>query len=529
MGFCELSPKQVFLREATGLVRSFSGRDAFLISSAALIPSLWSYSSQIAFVTGAYPGADWIVSLNLGMLFTIPLAIVYVLLAIAMPRSGGDYVWISRGINGPVGFISGWSLWIAFCAIVGTIAFINSTVVLPISLVIFGYTLNSQGLVGLATTVATPVNGFVLALALIIFCSLLAGLSSRVFSRAMGVLFILIVLGAIMSVYVLATSSHADFVNVVNGYGGTNMTYDGIITQAQASGWSYAPISLSQTLASIPLGFFLWVGMNFCAPAAGEIRNVPRSMSLAIFGSLFAAWIVNMIGTQLSVNVVGYQFTQAAFALGSNWPLAAPPWMPLFVSMLAHNFIVLVLIQIGWLLTFVWGISGYLLASTRYVFAFSFDRAFPARFADISDRFHFPVKAAILNTVCSTIFLILASFTSLIGLLLNSTVILGVVWFLGSAAAVILPLKKKELTKPLPGSNWKLPLTSIIGFISMVLMAIMIYYGFTTPAMGPSTLQADLVLAVIYISGLVLYIASSIYNKRNGVDLKLVYSEIPPE
>jgi amino acid transporter len=463
------------------------------------------------------------------MLFTIPLAIVYVLLAIAMPRSGGDYVWITRGINGALGFISGWSLWIAFCAIIGTIAFINSTVVLPISMVIFGYSLGNQGLVGLASTVATPVNGFLLALALIIFCSLVAGLNPRIFGRAMSVLFVLIVLGAILSVYVLATSSHADFVNVINGYGGTNMTYDGIIAEAQASGWAYAPISVSATFASIPLGFFLWVGMNFCAPAAGEIRNVRRSMGFAILGALFVAWIVNVIGTQLSVNVVGYEFTQAAFAVGSKWPLAAPPWMPLFVSMLTRNSIVLVFIQIGWLLTFVWGISGYLLASTRYVFAFSFDRAFPVLFADISDRFHFPVKAAILNTVCSTIFLVLASFTSLIGLLLNSTVILGVVWFLGSAAAVILPFRKKELMKPLPGSSWKIPLTSIIGFISMVLMAIIVYFGFVTPSMGPSTPQALFVLVMIYVLGLVVYFVSSVYNKRHGVDLKLVYSEIPPE
>ncbi|HYW01424.1 MAG TPA: hypothetical protein VE862_08140 [Candidatus Acidoferrum sp.] len=37
--------------------------------------------------------------MHIGLLISIPLAITYTLLAASMPRSGGDYVWISRTIK----------------------------------------------------------------------------------------------------------------------------------------------------------------------------------------------------------------------------------------------------------------------------------------------------------------------------------------------------------------------------------------------------------------------------------------------
>jgi len=524
-----MTASKPFLREATGLVREFSWFEAFLISSSVVLPSLWSYASQIAFVATAVPGADWVLSEHLGLLFTLPLAIVYVLLSMSMPRSGGDYVWITRGVHPVIGFISGWSFWISLLAIVGIEGFINSTVVLPIALVSFGYALGNQFLVGLATTVATPVNGFLLGLMLILVSSVIAGLSAKIFSRVMTILFILIMLSAFLSFYVLGSSSHIAFQNAVNGYGGTNMTYNGIINQAQSSGWSYVPLSFSLTLMSVPLAVLLYNGQNFAAAASGEIKNVKSNMRYAILGSLIFAWVLNIIGTQLSVNVVGYQFVQASLALGSNWPLAAPPWMPLFVSMLTNNFPILFLIQLGWLLTFFWNIPGFLLVATRYVFAFSFDRALPSKLADINDRFHFPLKAAILNTILATVFLILASFTPYLGIFLNSVAIWSVVWFMGSVVAVILPYKKKQLVSFLPGAGWKIPLLTIVGAISMIFMAANFYFSVTTPAIGPSTIQADAILATIFVSGLVVYVLAYTYNKRRGIDLNMVYSEVPPE
>jgi amino acid transporter len=163
------------------------------------------------------------------------------------------------------------------------------------------------------------------------------------------------------------------------------------------------------------------------------------------------------------------------------------------------------------------------------VFAFSFDNAFPSRFADIDEKFHFPVKAMILNIVVAALFLVLATFTSFLGIFLNGVAIWSIVWLFGSIVAIVLPYKKKDLVSFLPGARWKVPFLTIVGLVSAILMAVNFFFSVTTPALGPSTPQADAVLATIFVVGLVIYWASYSYNKNKGIDLKLVYSEIPPE
>jgi amino acid transporter len=244
---------------------------------------------------------------------------------------------------------------------------------------------------------------------------------------------------------------------------------------------------------------------------------------------LFFAWILNVIGTILSLNLVGYQFTQASLALGSKWPLVAPPWMPLFMSMVTHNMVVLLVIQFGWLLCFFWNLSSFLLVATRYVFAFSFDRAFPTMFSNISERFHNPLNSTILNFILAIVFLAIATYTPFIGLFLNSVAIWSVVWFLASLSAIILPYKKKDIASSLPGARWPIPLIAIVGAVSMIFMAANLYFSVTTPSIGPSTPQADSILVGIFVAGIVVYLINYFYQKRKGFDLNMAYAEIPPE
>jgi len=63
----------------------------------------------------------------------------------------------------------------------------------------------------------------------------------------------------------------------------------------------------------------------------------------------------------------------------------------------------------------------------------------------------------------------------------------------------------------------------------MVFMAANFFFSVTTPAIGPSTPQADAILAAIFITGLVVYAIMYMRNKSKGINLNMVYSEIPPE
>ncbi len=98
----------LFVRKATGLVRSWSVFDAFiyaLFSINLITLGLYSFSQMYYFGGGLVP------ALIVSALFIFFEVVVYAALIAVMPRSGGDYVWQSRILGGAVGFIlavTGW-------------------------------------------------------------------------------------------------------------------------------------------------------------------------------------------------------------------------------------------------------------------------------------------------------------------------------------------------------------------------------------------------------------------------------------
>ena len=98
----------LFVRKATGLVRSWSVMDAFvyaLFSINLITLGLYSFSQMYYFEGGM------VNALIVSAIFIFFEVVVYAALISVMPRSGGDYVWQSRILGGAVGFIlavTGW-------------------------------------------------------------------------------------------------------------------------------------------------------------------------------------------------------------------------------------------------------------------------------------------------------------------------------------------------------------------------------------------------------------------------------------
>src|SRR5258708_2326194 len=98
----------LFVRKASGLVRSWSVFDAFIYATFSInlitlglfiFSYAWFFQGSLA--TGVV----------LGAIFTVFEVIVYASLISAMPRAGGDYVWQSRILNRGIGFVltvTGW-------------------------------------------------------------------------------------------------------------------------------------------------------------------------------------------------------------------------------------------------------------------------------------------------------------------------------------------------------------------------------------------------------------------------------------
>src|ERR671933_2835095 len=110
---------ELFTRNATGLVRELSAFDAFnLVFSAVLIPV--GITQFMGFAPQFWPHANMLVSFAIATPLVACFGLVYLYFTVVMPRSGGDYVWVSRTLHPSLGFIVNFSLtfvfltWVAF-------------------------------------------------------------------------------------------------------------------------------------------------------------------------------------------------------------------------------------------------------------------------------------------------------------------------------------------------------------------------------------------------------------------------------
>lgn len=92
---------EVFTRKTSGLVRVMSPYSAFAYNVLAIgILFPWVYLTA----SYAFPRANIPLGIIITGILLIPMWFCYSHLAASMPRSGGDYVFQSRILSGPVGF-----------------------------------------------------------------------------------------------------------------------------------------------------------------------------------------------------------------------------------------------------------------------------------------------------------------------------------------------------------------------------------------------------------------------------------------
>src|SRR6266849_5759290 len=198
----------LFLRNATGLVKSWSTFDAFVYSfwSVNLITlGLYGMSYVYTVPDGQLLGAI----LLFGVLTTF-LVITYAMLVSVMPRTGGDYAWQSRVLGGGLGFVlsmTGWwftlFLWAPIYANILVVQFFA-----PLA-----YTVGSSGV----ATFFTSQNGsFVSCLIVLAFVSVVVTLGMEVYARIQKVCFWIGLAGLAVMIFLLLINDQTSFQNAVN-------------------------------------------------------------------------------------------------------------------------------------------------------------------------------------------------------------------------------------------------------------------------------------------------------------------------
>jgi APA family basic amino acid/polyamine antiporter len=519
----------LFVRKATGLVRELTIFDTFnMVFGAVLVPL--GITGLMGFAPSFWPGANLLVALVVATPFVACFGLTYVYFTIMMPRSGGDYVFLSRTVHPSVGFVVNFSLTFVFLS---WIAF-SPTVMLPILASSLAYTAGWT-----AQWLVAPGKGEIMLVATIMAVGYTALMLLRVrwAARFMAVMFVLVWAGMAVWFILMLVGTRAGFVHRWNTESGT--TYASVLHEASHLGFTPAAgIAWVATLFAITYVYQGYTGFHWTGYFAGEIQNIRRSANISIMGGLFASAAAYVVGVALVYKYYGTHFFASVVYLGlgsgsSHYKLGFAPYVSALIRFLPGPRFLLIFAALAFVLAVFWWIpAGYMLG-TRNLFAWSFDGLAPTGVTTVSDRFHTPVVATILIGCVVELLSFLNIYEGFNAFLLNILALMGVCFIVVSVAAVFVPWRHPELHALAPGWARRrllgLPLIVPIALASAAAWAFVVWAAFHSGFGGSLTWGP---MSKVFLApgiGVVWYLIAWTYRRRKGVDLAKVFREIPPE
>src|SRR2546428_231883 len=541
----------VFLRKATGLVREVSLIDALIMNTLGMNVAVGAVFLFLQ-APANFPNGSMLVAVVIGtLLMAFTLLWVYSEFAAAMPRSGGDYVFVSRALHPFLGWLLSWSqgLWLIFFWI-GFNAWFALTFAAPVAL----------STISVATGQDTWMNG---ANALISSFSFL-GITTQWWVLIFGTLinvafgalllfgnrsywrwqrwFFLFAGGSILIAALLLIFRGTDIPSAWNTFAAKagGIPFEKVIPTAQSNGYTVpSGFDFGQTLLMLPWVFFVVGYAQGSAQIGGEVKRAARSQRIAmvggvlINGAVLALLVILFTGAlgQQWIGSLGYLANNAADKLGL--PGTLTPGFNFIVSLLTQNVVILLIIGIGFVFWALLGTPLSELQATRYMLAWALDRTVPKRLGDVSERFHTPVNGIVLATVTGEIALIalvVNSQASLLGALLAQIA----AFILVSIAGIVFPYRLKSTWESAGrGRIFGIPTVTLAGIGGVLLLGGFLYEVLFN-SLGNATFAVTRPISLIFmiaapIIRVVWYLAAHFAHPSRGLDLALADKELPPE
>ncbi|AEE93173.1 conserved hypothetical protein [Acidianus hospitalis W1] len=485
-----------FLRESTGLVKEFSAVDAFALNFSFLGPA--AGVSYPLFVSAFLPNSSWILSVILGAVLMIPLVLNYYLLNALIPRSAGDYIYVSRAFGPFAGSILGMSLLMSFMMGFPVLAMLEVIMVIVPGLQAIGYSLGNEALINFANSILSSSLNLFVTTTLIVLIAFLLSSSERYYARTFRYLTFLQIIGTVTMIYGLLTFHY--------------------------SGVSLDPKLNTQTFALSSI-FVLSLFAFANAPSffAGEIKKNRKSFLAGYLLSYTVATIfVLLLIISLEIGIGKENYVSAVIS-GWNLPISTSSLLSFGVLPFIHYPAIVMII-------FVTALSWYLLyaminvgASSRILFSLSFDRLLPAFLADVKRGV--PFNALLLSFLVSMIF-------NYVEVYLGYSISFAIdgLWFViwNYLIVAIASIKFYKLDKRVLYTS----ISSVIALSAVVFTTL--YYGIVNSTFGGVIFEGNFAFDIISIfippiTGAVTFVISQKVRSKQGIKLSLIYKEIPPE
>jgi basic amino acid/polyamine antiporter, APA family len=438
-----------------------------------------------------------------GALPAVLAGLAYAMLASAMPRAGGSYVFASRGLSPYLGFVASFSQWFSLSVVMGVVSFLLAPFLRDIAVAL--------GWDGVAGALTRGDVRLTVGLIVLWAATALNLLGVRAYERLMvPLMFLTLALG---SVVIVAGFSYdqGDFLRAINPTGTPEMR-------------AVVVSPLGQTLLpGAVLLFASFIGFDSIAQAGGEARRPGRDLPLAIFLAVGGVALFYFLFTAAVYHTVPWSYVASeaqrrdVTAPGLLGVVLPPAWTVVIVASAS--------------VALIKDLPAMLLGVSRLMFAWAEDGIFPASVAAVHPRFRTPHVAILLSAGMATL--------SVIGCQVAGNWFLGVdilvtsmlINFLLMALAVLaLPSRNPAIAAAitvLPSRGHQV----LVATAGVVVLAIFLAVHTWRDLASPAAWYFKSTPLWIIVMGLatVVYAREMRRLKARGVDIAARFLALPPE
>lgn len=430
--------------------------------------------------------------------------LAYAILASAMPRAGGSYVYASRGLSPYLGFVASFSQWFALCVAIGVVSYVLVPFIRDIAVA-------AHWPETAATLDSNPVR---LTISLgVLWAAVVANLRGIVFYQRLVVplMFLTFTLGGVVIV--------AGFWFDAGDFPAALMSREGRAIPDMPG--TLAPWTFMSASAVL---FASFIGFDAIAQAGGEAKQPGRSLPLAIglavgsvamFYLLFTAAVYHAVPWQYVADEAMRRDVTAPGLLGYLLP---PFWTVVIVSAAA--------------VALAKDLPAMLLATSRLMFAWAEDGIFPRAVAAVHPRHRTPHVAVLASGGMATMGVLGSHLAGDFFLGVDILVTAMLVNFLLMAVSVLtLPRRNPALARDitvLPNPAYRVPLA---------VLAVVVIGGFfavhtikdLTAAAAAWYFRSTWLWVAVMAAGTIIYWREVRILKAAGVDLRARFAALPPE
>ena len=376
----------------------------------------------------------------LGGLQMLAGALTYAELGAAMPKAGGQYVFLREAYGQLPGFLFGWIAFVAYIS--GTNAAIAVAVAEHVGS--FYPSLSTQNII-IGVGSFSISGGQIFALALIMILSIINYLGI-VFGKWVQNIFTVLKIGSIL-LFALAglfisTGNHIDM-----SLNTTNMSIGSILT-----GMGIALVAVNWTVG----------GWEYITFAAGEIKNPKRNLPLAlIIGT------VTILTLYFLVNIAYLKVLPMDSLIGEI-KVGEMTARSLYGPGIGGLFVLVIIVSMFGAL------NGNILVGSRVYYAMAKDHLFFSKAADVHPKFHTPGNAIIIQGFWAAALTLTGTFEELITLVVFVNFMLWI-----ASASTVFVLRKKQPDLDRPYKVWGYPY--VPAFFIIFSSAIMVNTFFKSP------------------------------------------------